>query len=228
MSTRRSRYSKIRSKSASELWTSIEIESRLPIGAKRRAWSVVNATSVPIVIAVEPCESAKPPTQYTAAGMNANTIWIDAIIQRPVIRLRTSSPASRLRLALEPLGELLRAAHRLAEQDPGDRERLLDERRDVGHRLLPQRSRSCAAAPPTLRVIHTKSGISASANSASRQSSRNIAITTAITVVTVETTEVAVEVRTLSTPPMSFAIRLCTSPVRVRVKNASESRWRWR
>ena len=33
---------------------------------------------------------------------------------------------------------------------------------------------------------------------------------------------------TLCTPPMSFEMRDCTSPVRVRVKNASESRCRWR
>ncbi len=50
----------------------------------------------------------------------------------------------------------------------------------------------------------------------------------ATTVVTFETTEVAVEVTTVSTPPMSFAIRDCTSPVRVRVKNASERRCRCR
>ena len=83
-------------------------------------------------------------------------------------------------------------------------------------------------APPTLRVITTKIGISASAISASCHESRNIAITVAITVVIVDMTDVAVEVRTLSTPPMSFAIRLCTSPVRVFVKNASDRRWRWR
>ena len=35
-------------------------------------------------------------------------------------------------------------------------------------------------------------------------------------------------VTTLCTPPMSFEIRDCTSPVRVRVKNASESRCRCR
>ena len=40
-------------------------------------------------------------------------------------------------------------------------------------------------------------------------------MTVAMTVVTVDMTDVAVEVRTLSTPPMSLAIRLCTSPVRV-------------
>ena len=50
----------------------------------------------------------------------------------------------------------------------------------------------------------------------------------ATTVVTFEAIDVAVFVTTLCTPPMSFEIRDCTSPVRVRVKNASESRCRWR
>ena len=49
----------------------------------------------------------------------------------------------------------------------------------------------------------------------------------ASTVVTFETIEVAVVVTTFWTPPMSLAMRDCTSPVRVRVKNASDSRWRW-
>ena len=40
------------------------------------------------------------------------------------------------RVALEPVGELRRPPHRLAEQDPRDRERLLHEARDVGERLL--------------------------------------------------------------------------------------------
>ena len=52
--------------------------------------------------------------------------------------------------------------------------------------------------------------------------------TVATTVVTFEAIEVAVFVTTFWTPPMSFWIRDCTSPVRVRVKNASESRCRWR
>ena len=50
----------------------------------------------------------------------------------------------------------------------------------------------------------------------------------ATTVVTFEAIDVAVFVTTFWTPPMSFEIRDCTSPVRVRVKNASESRCRWR
>ena len=50
----------------------------------------------------------------------------------------------------------------------------------------------------------------------------------ASTIVTLETIEVAVVVTTFCTPPMSLAMRDCTSPVRVRVKNARERRWRWR
>ena len=77
---------------------------------------------------------------------------------------------------------------------------------------------------PTRRVSQTKKGSSPSANSARRQSSRNIATPAASTVVTLETIEVAVLVTTLCTPPMSFAIRDWISPVRVRVKKASERR----
>ncbi len=50
----------------------------------------------------------------------------------------------------------------------------------------------------------------------------------ATTVVTLEAIDVAVFVTTFCTPPMSFEIRDCTSPVRVRVKKASDSRCRWR
>ena len=70
--------------------------------------------------------------------------------------------------------------------------------------------------------------MSASEKKARRQSSRSMATTAATTVVMLETIDVAVDVTTRSTPPMSFAIRDCTSPVRVRVKNARESRCRCR
>ena len=69
---------------------------------------------------------------------------------------------------------------------------------------------------PTRRVRITKKGSSPSENTARRQSRTNIAITLASTVVALETIEVAVEVTTFCTPPMSLAIRDCTSPVRVR------------
>ena len=81
---------------------------------------------------------------------------------------------------------------------------------------------------PTRFVSQTKSGRSARAKTASRQSSSTIAPTVASTVVTLEITDVAVDVTTFWMPPMSLAIRLCTSPVRVRVKKASESRCRCR
>jgi hypothetical protein len=81
---------------------------------------------------------------------------------------------------------------------------------------------------PTRRAIATNTGVSASENTARRQSSRNIATTVAATVVTLETIEVAVLVTTVCTPPMSLAMRDWISPVRVRVKKASERRCRWR
>ena len=78
------------------------------------------------------------------------------------------------------------------------------------------------------RVMSTNTGSSAKAAIESRQSSSTMATDVVTTVVTFETTEVAVVVTTVWTPPMSFAIRDCTSPVRVRVKKASDSRCRWR
>ena len=81
---------------------------------------------------------------------------------------------------------------------------------------------SPALRPDPAREQRRRPGASASEKRASRQSSRSIAITVATTVVTFETIEVAVDVTTLCTPPMSFAIRDWISPVRVRVKKASE------
>ena len=60
---------------------------------------------------------------------------------------------------------------------------------------------------PTRRVSSTKKGSSPSESSARRQSRTNMAITLATTVVTLATIEVAVEVTTLCTPPMSLAMR---------------------
>jgi uncharacterized membrane protein len=79
---------------------------------------------------------------------------------------------------------------------------------------------------PTRRASRTKKGVIASEKSARRQSSSSIATIVAMTVVTLETIEVAVLVTTFWTPPMSLAMRDCTSPVRVRVKNAIDCRCR--
>jgi hypothetical protein len=54
-----------------------------------------------------------------------------------------------------------------------------------------------------------------------------MATTEAMTLVRLETSEVAVEVTVACMPPMSLAMRDCTSPVRVRVKKASDIRCSW-
>ena len=53
----------MRSKSAKDVCTSIPTESSCPIGKNSRVWSVVNATSVPIVIAPEPVAKDCPASQ---------------------------------------------------------------------------------------------------------------------------------------------------------------------
>jgi hypothetical protein len=63
ISTGSSRYSKIRSKSASDVCTSRPTPSSEPTGRKSAFCSVVNATSTGTEIAVEPCASASPPNQ---------------------------------------------------------------------------------------------------------------------------------------------------------------------
>ena len=160
--------------------------------------------------------------------MTANDVWIAAIIQRPAIRERTSRSARFSDSRSKRCGELGAAAHRLAEQDAGDADSdscTSDEMSAIAPCLTVVILRRWL---PTRRASSTKNGSSASENSASRQSSRNIATTLAITVVTLPTIEAAVLVTTFCTPPMSLAIRDWISPVRVRVKNASESRCRCR
>jgi hypothetical protein len=63
MSISWSKYSKMRSNSASEDCTSSWTFSSPPIGKKRRVCSVVNATSVPMVIVSEPRAIEKPANQ---------------------------------------------------------------------------------------------------------------------------------------------------------------------
>ncbi len=159
--------------------------------------------------------------------MTAKVVWIAAITQRPVMRLRTSSSARRpdsvsnrrARSSVRPIVFPSRIPE--TESDSCTIE-------DTSARDACRSAVTFFRWSPTRFVSQTKSGRSTRANAASRQSSSSIATTVARTVVTFESTEVAVEVTTVSMPPMSLAIRLCTSPVRVRVKNARESRWRCR
>ncbi len=191
------------------------------MGKKRRVWSVVNATTVPIETAL----GESPANRYTSAGMTAKEVWIEAIIQRPAIRDFTSRSASRAdspskRSASSPPWPVVlpsRIPDTLSDSCTSE------EMSAIAPCLTVVIFLRCA---PTRRARSTKKGSSPSENSASRQSSRNIATTLARTVVTLETIEVAVVVTTVCTPPMSLAIRDWISPVRVFVKNASESRCR--
>lgn len=79
---------------------------------------------------------------------------------------------------------------------------------------------------PTRRLIHTKTGSSTRETIVRRQSRASMATTLAMTLVRLETSEVAVDVTVACMPPMSLAMRDCTSPVRVRVKKASDMRCR--
>src|ERR1039458_1545073 len=70
-------------------------------------------------------------------------------------------------------------------------------------------------------------GITTSEMSESCQDSATMATAVATAVVRLEATDVAVEVTTDSMPPMSLVMRDCTSPLRVRVKKATDCRCRW-
>ncbi len=161
------------------------------------------------------------------AGCTAKMNWIVPIIQRPVMRLRTSVSA----IARDsPVKRSARSSPRpivLPSRMPDT---------DSDSETSADRSASCFCwvsvierrSLPIRRVPHTDGGTNTSENSASRKSSRHIATSAAITVVALEAIVVAVVVTTASRPPMSLAIRDCTSPVRVRVKNASDIFCRWR
>ena len=79
----------------------------------------------------------------------------------------------------------------------------------------------------TRRLSQMAGGITTSEISASRHERTAIATAVATVVVRFEAIEVAVEVTTFCMPPMSLVMRDCTSPVRVRVKNAIDCRCRW-
>ena len=75
---------------------------------------------------------------------------------------------------------------------------------------------------PTRRLTHANTGSIASDASARCQSSAIMAMMVADTVVRLDTSAVAVVVTVACIPPMSLAIRDCTSPVGVLVKNSSD------
>ena len=157
--------------------------------------------------------------------MIAKLIWTVAIRQRPAIRARTSRSASSPDSSLKRLTSSGERPIVLPSRIP-DTESDSSTSVDMSARRPWRTDWMRRRSSPTRRVSQTKKGSSTSENAARRQSSRNMPTIVAATVVTFCTIDVAVEVTTLSMPPMSFAIRDCTSPVRVRVKKASDMRCR--
>ena len=155
------------------LHVDLHVDSSDMIGRKRRVWSVVNATTVPIVTA-DPIQDW-PANQYTAAGITAKLVPIDAITHRPAIRWRTSSSARRsdsdskrsARASERPIV----LPSRIPETDR-DSCTMLDMSAIVSWRVVVMRRR-CA---PTRRVRSTKNGRRPREKMASRQSRKNIAI----------------------------------------------------
>jgi hypothetical protein len=70
-------------------------------------------------------------------------------------------------------------------------------------------------------------GMTTSEMRVSRHDSATMATAVAIAVVRLAAMDVAVEVTTASMPPMSLVMRDWTSPLRVRVKKATDCRCRW-
>ncbi len=154
-------------------------------------------------------------------------VWIEAITQRPAIRCLTSRSArrsdspSKRSASSSPRPIVFPSRIPLTESDSCT---MLEMSASDSCVVFAIRRRSF----PTRRVSTANNGISANANSASCQLRTSMPIIVATTVVTLEVMFVAVLVTTFWTPPMSLLIRDCTSPVRVRVKKASERRCRWR
>ncbi len=159
------------------------------------------------------------------AGMTAKVVWIDDMTQRPAMRCLSSSSARRADSPRKRSVSSSLCPIVLPSSTPEtDSDSSTSVERSASEPCLTRViSRRCA---PTRRVSRTNTGKSAKATSESCQLRKSIAKEVAMTVVKLETIEVAVEVTTLCTPPMSLAMRDWTSPVRVRVKNASERRWR--
>ena len=174
-----------------------------------------------------PLAMLRPANQVDERGHDAKDICTDAMRQRPAMRERTSRSASCADSASKRWASSSERPIVLPSRMPltdSDSSTSADMSASRPWRWAVMRLRS----RPTRRVSQTKNGSSASEKAASRQSSATIAAIVASTVVTLETIDVAVEVTTFCTPPMSLAMRDCTSPVRVRVKKASDSRCRWR
>lgn len=159
------------------------------------------------------------------AGMAAMTMVMTAIRQRPAMFDRTSRSTSRSdSSAKSAVRESERPIVRPSRMPLTDRDSVTVAA--IAAICFWRRVVIFLRSLPTRRLIQTKTGSSASDTTVRRQSSASIATIVATTLVRLETSEVAVDVTVACMPPMSLAMRDCTSPVRVRVKKASDMRCR--
>ena len=159
------------------------------------------------------------------AGMAANTTVVAAIRQRPASCARSSRSTSRADDAVKrstSAGPV--PVVRDSSTPPIERASSTVTLRSASSRcwaaVIARRMRA------TRRVSQIDGGSTSRDTSVSCQLSASIATNVATAVVRFEATDVAVEVTTDCMPPMSLVIRDCTSPVRVRVKKATD--WRCR
>jgi hypothetical protein len=203
---------------------STPVDSSETAGRSRPCWRLTNATSVPIDGGVPPSCSIAPADQYSRAGMAAMIMPMVDMRQRPAMLARTSRPtscsdsAAKVRVSASARPMVRPSRMPLTDSDSVTMAAIAAI---CFCRCVVIRFRS----RPTRRAIQTKHGSSASDTRVSRQSSASIATTVATTAVRLETSEVAVEVTVACMEPMSLAMRDCTSPVRVLVKNASGICW---
>ena len=160
------------------------------------------------------------------AGMAAKATLIDAIRHRPASCACNSSCVNRVEDRVNRSTSAGPVPSVLASSTP------LMDRPSSMVTFISASSRCCAAVTArriraTRRVSQTAGGMTTSDTNDNRQDSAAIAATVATEVVRLEAIDVAVDVTTDCMPPMSLVIRDCTSPVRVRVKNATDCRCRW-
>jgi hypothetical protein len=152
------------------------------------------------------------------AGIADMTIWMVDCRQRPAMfELTSRSDSLPDSIAKDEASEAERPMVRPSRIPLTDSDSCTIEESNASWRCLslvmPRRSL------PTRRLTHTNTGSVSSEAIVSRQSRTAIAMTVAVTVVRLDTSVVAVVVTVACMPPMSLAMRDCTSPVRVDPSN---------
>ena len=159
------------------------------------------------------------------AGMADMTIWMVDWRQRPaMLELTSRSDSLPDSVANDPVSEADRPMVCPSRMPLTDSDSWTMEESTASWRCRSRVMRRRSV--PTRRLTQTNKGIMISEATVSRQSRTTIAMTVAVTVVALDTSVVAVVVTVACMPPMSLAMRDCTSPVRVRVKKASDMRCR--